>query len=142
MPKAFIQAPPDKVFEAMSDLTRHAKWAVHELKIEPVEEGPPKVGSAYRSAHVKAKAPDQVTVTELLPNERFGFHVVMPNGWEVQHTMTATSQADGTLVTRTGSMTKLPALMFLMKLLMPLLASGAHKKFLNNMKSELEQSPQ
>ncbi len=140
MPKVFINASPDKVFEAMSDLTRHAKWGVHELKIEPVEDGPPKVGSKYRAAHVKAKAPDMVTVTELVPNERFAFHVVMPNRWEVQHTMTATQQGSGTLVTRRAQMTKLPLFLVFLKPLIPLLASGAPKKFLANMKAELEQA--
>ena len=142
MPKIFIQAPPDKVFAAMSDLTQHVKWGAHELKIEAAEEGPAKVGSAYTSLHVKAKEADKVTVTELLPNERFGFHVVMPNGMALQHIITVTPQGDGTLVTRKGKVTKIPLVMIIMKPLIPLLARGMTKKFLNNMKAELEQSPQ
>ena len=33
MPSIVIKAPPDKVFEAMSDLTRHASWAKHDIVI-------------------------------------------------------------------------------------------------------------
>ena len=44
MAKVFIQAPPSRVFEAMCDLTRHAKWAVHE---EAGQRGRPAVGNTY-----------------------------------------------------------------------------------------------
>lgn len=88
MPKVFIQAPTDKVFEAMCDLTRHAKWAKHDIAIESGQEGPPAVGNIYTSSH-KGGKPDRLTITDLTPNERFGFHVVMPNNWELQQEMTA-----------------------------------------------------
>lgn len=81
-------------------------------------------------------------MTELVPNERIGFHSVMPNGWEFQHTLSCASQAGGTLVTRDGKLTKLPAAMFLMRLLVPIVGGRINNKFLKNMKSDLEQSPQ
>ena len=59
MPKVFIQAPTDKVFEAMCDLTRHAKWAKHDIAIESGQEGPPAVGNTYTSSH-KGGTPDRL----------------------------------------------------------------------------------
>lgn len=56
MPRVFIQAPTDKVFEAMCDLTCHAKWAKHEIAIESGQEGPPAVGNTYTSSHIRRLA--------------------------------------------------------------------------------------
>ena len=66
MPSINIQAPVDQVFEAMSDLTRHGKWAAHDLEINAVGDGPAQVGSEYTCAH-KGKPADQVTITDIVP---------------------------------------------------------------------------
>ena len=137
MPNVYIQVPTDQVFEAICDLKRHAKWAAHDLEIKAVQEGPPEVGSQYSCTH-KGKPGDQVTVTEMAANERFGFHVVMPNKWELDWTMTATPQGDGTLVTREGKITKIPLLMSPMKLLVAMVGPKSERKLLNNMKADLE----
>ena len=137
MPSVFIQAPTDKVFEAMCDLTRHAKWAHHDIVIEAGQEGPPAVGNTYTSSH-KGRRPDRLTVTEMTANERFNFHTVMSNNWELDFSMTAGPQGEGTLVTRGGKITKIPILMSPMKLLFGMVGAGFEKKFLNNMKSDLE----
>ena len=137
MPSIHIQAPVDQVFEAMCDLTRHALWARHDIAIEPGQEGPPAVGNTYTSSH-KGGSPDRLTVTEMSPNEKFRFHSVMPNKWELDFTMTSAPDGDGTLVTRSGKITKIPALMFPMKFLVALVGPAGDKKLLNNMKADLE----
>ena len=63
MPEVYIQAPTPTVFEAMSDLTRHAKWASHPISIKANQDGPPSVGNTYTSTE-KTSTPDQLTVTE------------------------------------------------------------------------------
>jgi uncharacterized protein YndB with AHSA1/START domain len=138
MPQILIKAPADRVFKAMCDLPSHAKWAAHDIEIKPVKQGPAKVGSEYTSQHKKAKRPDRVTVTEMVADKRFGFHVIMPNKWEMDYAMTTSPQGGGTLVTRQGKMTKLPLMMAPMKLLVPILAGGGDKKFLSKMKADLE----
>lgn len=138
MPKVLVQAPCNQVFAAMCDLTRHAKWAAHKIDIQAGQEGPPAVGHTYTSAHAKAKGPDRVTLTEISPVERFGFHVVMPNGWEFDFTMASTPQGSGTLVTREARVAKMPASMFPLRMLFPLVAGVYDRKFLNNMKRDLE----
>jgi hypothetical protein len=79
-----------------------------------------------------------LTVTELTRDERFGFHVVMSNGWELDFAMTVEPQGDGTLVTRKAKMRKMPAASFLVRLIVPLVGNVHEKKFLENMKLELE----
>ena len=137
MPKVFIQAPTEQVFEAMCDLTRHAKWAPHDIAIEAGQEGPPAVGNTYTSSH-KGGSPDRLTVTEITPNQGLAFHVVMPNGWELDHRMTLSSQGDGTMVDRKGSLTRIPVFLAPMKLLIALVGPMADKKLLNGMKADLE----
>ena len=139
MPKVFIQAPTNKVFEAMCDLTRHAKWAHHPIDIKAGQEGPPAVGSTYTSSEKEA-TPDQLTITEMVPGEMFRFHSVMSRGmgWEFDFSMTSTPEGEGTVVTRTAKVVKSPILMLPMRLLMPLVGPMYDKKLLNNMKMDLE----
>ena len=137
MPSINIQAPVDQVFEAMCDLTRHAKWAAHDITIEAGQEGPPAVGNTYTSSH-QGKPPDRLTITEMRVNDRFAFHSVMPNKFELDFTMTVGRQGGVTMVTRGGKVTKIPLLMTPLKLLVALASSGPNKKFLNNMKADLE----
>lgn len=135
-----VNAAAEKVFAAISDLTRHAEWATHPITIEAVEEGPVHVGSTYMATH-KGKPGDRLYVTELLPNQRFGFRSVMPNKMEFNFTMTVGPQGDGALVTRSGRPTKLPGATKLVLLIFPLIliiANAAEKKFLQKMKASLE----
>ena len=140
MPSVFIQAPTERVFEAMCDLKRHAKWAHHNISIEAGQEGAPAVGHTYNSSE-KGATPDQLTVTDIVPNQLFKFHSVMSRGmgWEFDHTMTATPDGEGTVVTRGAKVTKFPILMLPMRLIIPLVGPSFHKKLLNNMKADLEQ---
>ncbi|MDA1129358.1 MAG: hypothetical protein O2913_11765 [Chloroflexi bacterium] len=70
MPEVLIQAPTEKVFEAMCDLTRHAAWAPNEIVIKAEQEGPPQLGHTYTSS-LKGKTPDRLTITGMKPNESF-----------------------------------------------------------------------
>jgi uncharacterized protein YndB with AHSA1/START domain len=139
MPSVTIQAPPNVVFEAMCDLTRHAKWAKHDIVIEAGQEGPSAVGNTYTCSE-KGATPDQLTVTELVPTELFRFHSHMSRGmgWDFDFTMTARPEGDGTMVTRDAKITKFPIFMLPMKLLMSLIGPGLEQNFLNNMKADLE----
>ena len=121
-----IQAPVDQVFEAICDLSRHVKWAAQDITIEAGQEGPPAVGNTYTSSH-QGKTPDQLIITELRPNERFAFHSVMPNKFELDITMTVSQQVEGSRVTRQGKVTKIPLLMTPLKLLVAMASAGPEK---------------
>ena len=137
MPSIIIKAPPDKVFEAMSDLTRHASWAKHDIVITGDEEGSPAVGNTYSSSKAGGK-PDRLTITSLTPNESINFHVVMPNKWELDWQMSVAPDGDGTKVERTGRITTIPWYMAPMKLLYSMAAPMDDKKSTQNMKADLE----
>ena len=83
-----------------------------------------------------------MTITEMVPNERFCFHSVMSRGmgWEFDFTMTSRPTANGTVVTRNAKVTKFPILMLPMRLMILLVAPKFDKKMLDNMKADLEEA--
>ena len=80
-------------------------------------------------------------MTELVPNERIGFHSVMPNGWGISAYSELCIASWWNPCYSRWQLTKLPAAMFLMRLLVPIVGGRINNKFLKNMKSDLEQSP-
>ena len=139
MPSIVINAPPDKVFEAMCDLTRHAKWAPDNITIEAGQEGLPEVGHTYTSS-LKGKTPDQLTITGITPNESLRFHSVLPNKWEFDFEMTMSPQGEGNLVSRSARITKIPLVMSPMRLVVAVAGPMLDKKLLKGMKADLESS--
>ena len=97
------------------------------------------MGHTYSSSK-KGGNPDRVTITSLTPNERLGFHVVMPNKWELDWQMTVTPDGDGTRVERKGRITKIPWYMSPMKLVIAAVAPMDESKMAKKMKAELETS--
>jgi len=128
MGKITVNAPVDKVFEAVSDLTRHAGWAAHDINISAETEGPVAGGHKYSSGKTGEKL-DRITITELVPNERLGFHVVMPNRWELDWQISVSPAGDGTSVERKGRITSIPALMTPMKFLYALTAPWTRRSW-------------
>jgi len=137
MPSIVIKAPPDKVFEAMSDLTRHASWAKHDTVITGDQKGSPAVGNTYSSSKTGGK-PDRLTITSLTPNESIDFHVVMPNKWELDWQMSISPDGDVTKIERTGRITTIPWYMAPMKLLDSMAAPMDDKKLTQKMKADLD----
>ena len=132
-----VNAPVDKVFEAVSDISRHAQWAVHDIVITGDQEGPAAVGNTYSSTKAGGK-PDRVTITSVTPNESIGFHVVMPNKWELDWQVSVSPDGDGTRVERKGKITSIPWFMSPMKLLYGMVAPMDEKKLAKKMKADLE----
>ena len=137
MSKITVNAPVDKVFEAVSDLTRHAGWAAHDINISAETEEPVAVGHKYSSGKSGGKW-DQITITDFVPNERLGFHVVMPDKWELDWQISVSAAGDGTSVERKGRITSIPALMTPVKFLYALAAPMDEKKLAKKMKADLE----
>jgi uncharacterized protein YndB with AHSA1/START domain len=136
-----INAPPEKVFPALSDLTRHAKWSIHNIEIKQLSGNGHVVGSEYSSGH-PAKKGDIVKVTKVEPNKLFAFHSSMPNKMEFDHTFILRPEGTGTRVVHHSNLAKVPGMMVLatplLKLMMGMLAPGQDRKFLHNMKVEME----
>jgi len=137
MGKITVNAPADQVFEAVSDLTRHAAWAAHPINIAAEQDGPIWFGHKYSSGKTGKKL-DRITVTEYSPNDRFGFQVVMPNGWELDWTITLTAQGEATEVERTVKVTKIPTYMKPMLLVIAMVGPIFERTLTRKMKAELE----
>jgi len=139
MGKITVNAPAEKVFEAVSDLTRHAAWAAHPINITAEQDGPIGFGHKYSSGK-SGKNLDRITVTEYSPNDRFGFHVVMPNGWELDWAISLSAMGGATEVERKVKVTKIPTLMKPMLLVIAMVGPIFEKKMAKKMKAELEGS--
>ena len=95
MGKITVNAPVDKVFEAVNDLARHAGWAAHSIDISSEMDGPVAIGHKYSSNKSGGKR-DRITITDFVPDERVGFHVVMPNKWVLDWQISDSPAGDGT----------------------------------------------
>ena len=77
-----VNAPLERVFEALSDLSRHGEWAANDLKVEAVSEGAAAVGSEYKSS-VRFMGKDvsgALRIKALEPPSRFVFTIDDNNG--------------------------------------------------------------
>jgi len=71
--KVTINAPQDKVFTYVADISRHGEWGdpSQKLQVEKSSEGPVGQGSTFRSVgHQFGRQEDTVTITEYTPNRR------------------------------------------------------------------------
>ena len=59
-----IDAPPEKVFDALADVEHHPEWANPKAKLSmtSVSGGPPALGSTYRSEQVFAGKPQTADI--------------------------------------------------------------------------------
>jgi hypothetical protein len=67
-------------------------------------DGPVAVGHKCSSGKSGGKR-NRITITDFVPNERLGFHVVMPNKWELDWQISVSPAGDGTSVERKGRIT-------------------------------------
>ena len=136
-----INAPPERVFPALSDLTRHAKWSIHSIEIKQLSGDGNVVGAEYSSGHPSKKG-DIVKVTKVEPNKTFAFHSSMPNKMEFDHTFELRPDGTGTRVVHHSKLAKVPGMMVPLKpilsLMVAMAAPGQDRKFLHNMKVEME----
>jgi len=69
-----VNAPVEKVFDYVSDFTRHGDWAGHGLQVTKDSNGPVAIGSTYSTvAKQFGTQREHSTVTELEPGRVFGW---------------------------------------------------------------------
>lgn len=69
-----LNVAPEQAYNYIADIRRHPEWAGQKLKIEPASQGPLAVGSAFNCVgHQMGEHRTQLTVTELVPNEKLTF---------------------------------------------------------------------
>ena len=76
----------------------------------------------------------------MTPNESLDFHVVMPNGWELDSQSSVSGEVGGSRVRRNWKITKIPWFMAPMKLLVAAATPMPEGKMAKKMKAELEGS--
>ena len=96
-----IHAPASKVFDYVSDLTRHGEWSSDPVQIIPLTSGEVAVGSRYRSTAQSHGVTfhTELEVTECEPPSRFAFRGADSTG-QFDHLFTFQPRDQGTLVTR------------------------------------------
>ena len=137
---AHINASREDVFNYVSDLSRHGEWAADELEIEAVSDGPPAVGSEYKSSvpFMGKEVTARTKVTALESPTRFSFTVTEPDSTH-DHEFTFQDEADGTRLQRKTAH-HLPFLKSIIFKLIggPFIAKPAHKKAYAKVKDKLE----
>jgi uncharacterized protein YndB with AHSA1/START domain len=135
-----IHAPPSKVFDYVSDLTRHGEWSSDPIQIMALTPGDVTVGSRYRSTAQSHGVTFQteLEVMEYNPPSRFAFRGADATG-KFDHLFTFQPYDRGTLVTRRirFEATLMQWLVFLV-VLYPVRIPSA-KRTLSRLKEKMEQ---
>lgn len=135
-----INAPADKVFEYVADLTRHPEWAKYPLTIAKTSEGPVGAGSTFQSEGKQfGTHKDSVRIVEYDPPRRVSYEAVGDAG-SVRHFF-AVEESGGATTLRKGVEFVKPAM--LTKIFMPVVKMVAPKTMvaeLARIKSRIEGS--
>ena len=140
--RVVINAPADRIFAYVSDLTKHPEWSGARLRIEALSAGPVAIGSKYIShgdVPGQKDRPNQLRVTQHQPPKVFAFVAQDPDFGEVPHVFTFTPQAGATLVERTVTVTLSPLRAFAFRFLIrPLIGKPLMDKSLAALKAKME----
>jgi uncharacterized protein YndB with AHSA1/START domain len=105
--KIQVDAPPERVFDVLADITGHGTWANQKagLQVTPISDGPLAVGSMFRSEQKFAgkHAAADIKVTKLTAPTTLAFEAYQGGKKPVTYTstFTLTPSESGTLVERT-----------------------------------------
>jgi uncharacterized protein YndB with AHSA1/START domain len=142
--EVFVCAPREKVFDYVSDLTRHPEWSGGELTIESLTPGPVAVGKEYISrgqVAVQRARPNTVRVSEYDPPRCFTFVARDPDFGRVTHEFTFHQQGEGVLVRRVMSLSMGSFMAFLFRtVIYPLIGRPSMENAMKRLKHRLEDS--
>jgi len=84
-----IAAPPERVYDYLSDLSRHAEWSSSVTTIEQLTPGPAGVGTEFKASEIiPTKITSFARITALEPPRRIGWeatdHRVFKTQWEFE----------------------------------------------------------
>ena len=95
-----IAAPAGKVFDYVSDFTRHGEWAGHGLEVSKEGDGPVAVGTTFATtAKQFGTQRETSTVTDLTPGQTFGWDSKGALG-RVHHWFTVTDDGGSTTLAK------------------------------------------
>jgi uncharacterized protein YndB with AHSA1/START domain len=97
-----IQASPERVFEYVSDMTKHGEWAGTDLQVTKASDGPAAVGAVYDTVGKQfGTQREQSTVSTMTPGSAFAWDSVGALG-RTHHAFELSSDGGGTAVTKTA----------------------------------------
>jgi hypothetical protein len=104
-----VGTSPQRAFEYLSDFTRHAEWAQHELRIDAPQSGAAIAGTRLQShgRQLGQKLDDELTVTAYEPGRRFAFES-RGRGGLFRHVFDFTPAPGGTLVGKEMTVLSMP----------------------------------
>ena len=134
-----VNAPPEKVFSYLADFPKHSEWAAHRLKIEQTSQGAIGVGTTFKSlGHQMGKNNEnQVTITELVPNQRLVFEAEGAEG-RFRHLIAVEATGSGTKITKGTDMLRLSLPSKLMLPMIMVMGSGLLAGDLKRIKAKVE----
>ena len=132
-----INAPTEKVYGYLADLTRHPEWAGDSLQVQQTSQGPVAAGATFTStAKMMGSHTAQIALTELVPNSKIAFEAEDDSG-RFRHYFVLQEEGAGTRLTKGVEMLK-PSMMS--RLLAPLLVGRITGADLKRIKAKLESS--
>jgi uncharacterized protein YndB with AHSA1/START domain len=138
-----IQAPPERVWPWVADLSTHAQWSPKAYSMEWISGEPNAVGSRYRSVGWVPGDKHHTNEGEILesqPNERFRLRAEDKQG-SYENSFVLTRQGDATEVTHRLEFLKMHGLAALMvPIIFPLSGKPDIRKRLALLKSTVEAS--
>jgi len=135
-----VNAPAEKVFEYVSDLTKLPEWGQFSVAVRQTSQGPVGVGSTYETDGKQfGNHTDSCTVTEYVPGQKFALETKGDAG-DVRNSFEIVEEGATTRLTKVQEFTK-PALSA--RLAKPLISRLAPKnlmKDLEKIKANIEGS--
>jgi uncharacterized membrane protein len=136
-----INAPADKVYAYVSDMTKHGEWAGHGLAVVKDTDGPAKVGSTYSTtASQFGTQKEHSTITDMAPNTKFAWDSKGSLG-TAHHWFTIADNGEHSMVTKGAQFTDPSTLGKMMSWKLSRDVPKGFRGDLANIKATLESSP-
>ena len=139
--KILINAPQEKVFNYLADVTKHGEWGnpSQKLEVKKTSDGPIGQGSTFQSTGQQfGQQNDTVTIKEYAPNRRVVYESQGKAGL-MRHSFDLEPSGGGVEVTKTFEALKagFPFVIF-QPIVMAFVAPGALKSDLGRIKAKME----
>ena len=137
-----LDVPPEKAFSYVADIPKHCEWAGDKLEIEPKSQGPLAIGSAFSCVgHQMGTHHGEITITELVPNEKLVFESDDDTG-RFRHGFMVKNQEGKTVLIKTVEPLEMRGVLrFIAPIAMNLMVPRAIDGDLKRIKARLEGQP-